>query len=141
MTRREIVIAALQHKETPIVPFHAEFTMQEYENMVRYTGDENFHKKYGGFLHYMQYWGYPTERKDKKEYFTDDFGVTWNRSGADKDIGVVDEPIIPEAAMELCRHGKRVDLYADGETIRSRFIGQNLRFQPENHRYFQRISL
>lgn len=75
--------------------------MQEYENMVRYTGDENFHQKYGGFLHYMQYWGYPTERKDKKEYFTDDFGVTWNRSGADKDIGVVDEPIIPEPDISL----------------------------------------
>ena len=101
MTRREVVIAALQHKETEKVPFHAEFTLQEYENMVCYTGDKNFYEKYGGYLHYMQYWGYPTERSDKKEHFTDDFGVTWNRSGADKDIGVVDDPIIYEPDISL----------------------------------------
>ena len=101
MTRREVVIAALQHKETPVVPFHAEFTGQEYENMVNYTGDTSFYEKYGGYLHYMQYWGYPTERADRKGYFTDDFGVTWNRSGADKDIGVVDEPVISEPDLSL----------------------------------------
>ena len=101
MTRREVVIAALQHKETPVVPFHAEFTGQEYENMVNYTGDASFYEKYGGYLHYMQYWGYPTERADRKGYFTDDFGVTWNRSGADKDIGVVDEPVISEPDLSL----------------------------------------
>lgn len=101
MTRRETVIAALRHKETETVPFHAEFTLQEYEKMVNYTGDRDFYEKYGGYLHYMQYWGYPTERADRKQYFTDDFGVTWNRSGADKDIGVVDEPVIFEPDMSL----------------------------------------
>lgn len=103
MTRREAVIAALRHEETEPVPFHAEFTAQEYENMVRYTGDKNFYEKYGGYLHYMQYWGYPAERPDRKDCFTDDFGVTWNRSGADKDIGVVDEPSIPEPDIRLYR--------------------------------------
>ena len=42
MTRRETVINALMHKETPVVPFHAEFTQQEYENMVKYTKDQDF---------------------------------------------------------------------------------------------------
>ena len=103
MTRREIVIAALRHRETPVTPYHADFTLQEYERMVKFTGDKNFYEKYGGYLHYMQYWGYPTEREDRKEHFTDDFGVTWNRSGADKDIGVVDEPSIPEPDISLYR--------------------------------------
>lgn len=101
MTRRETVIAALAHEETPVVPYHAEFTQQEYEKMVRYTGDKNFYEKYGGYLHYMQYWGYPEERADKSMHFTDDFGVTWNRSGADKDIGVVNEPVMPEPDITL----------------------------------------
>lgn len=101
MTRRETVINALMHKETPNVPFHAEFTQQEYENMVKYTNDEQFYEKYGGYLHYFQYWAYPTERTDKKEHFKDDFGVTWNRSGADKDIGIVDDPVIYEPDIEL----------------------------------------
>lgn len=101
MTRRETVINALMHKETPVVPFHAEFTQQEYENMVKYTKDQDFYEKYGGYLHYFQYWAYPTELADKKEHFKDDFGVTWNRSGADKDIGIVDDPVIYEPDISL----------------------------------------
>lgn len=101
MTKREIVINALMHKETPVVPFYAEFTQQEYDNMVKYTNDEHFYDKYEGYLHYFQYWAYPTERADKKEHFKDDFGVTWNRSGADKDIGIVDTPVINEPDISL----------------------------------------
>lgn len=101
MTRRETVIAALQHKETEHIPFHAEFTHQEDEAVAKYTGDPDFYDKYGGYLHYWQYWGYPTEREDKKGYFTDDYGVTWNRSGADKDIGVIDKPVIDRPDISL----------------------------------------
>jgi uroporphyrinogen decarboxylase len=99
MTRREAVIAAFSHKEADRLPYHAEFTEQEYEKLVAFTGEGNFMEKYGGYLHYIQYWGYPTEVKPG--YFTDDFGVTWNRSGADKDIGVVDSPVINEPDISL----------------------------------------
>ena len=101
MTRREAVIAALTHKETGILPYHADFTVQEQERVAEFTRNPEFYREYGGFLHYMQYWGYPTERVDKPEHFTDDFGVTWNRSGADKDIGVIDAPIITEPDLSL----------------------------------------
>ena len=96
MNRREAVVKALMHEKTDRIPYHFEFTTQSSERMMSYTGDKDFAKPYEGFLHYGQYWGYPTERTDKKEHYKDDFGVTWNRSGADKDIGVIDEPIIPE---------------------------------------------
>ena len=102
MTRRETVINALKHIETEKLPFFAEFTEQEAERVAAYTGKKDFYSEYGGYLHYFQYWGYPTERKDRKGYFTDDYGVTWNRNGADKDIGVVDEPIITEPDISLC---------------------------------------
>ena len=102
MTRREAVIHALRHEETDVLPFHMEFTSQENEKIVRATGDPDFAAKTGGFLHYMQYWGYPTERIPGSERFTDDFGVTWNRSGADKDIGVIDAPVIDDADIALC---------------------------------------
>lgn len=101
MNRREAVISALKHKETERLPFHAEFTKQEEENVARYTNDPDFYSKYGGYLHYFQYWGYPTELSDKKGYFKDDFGVTWNRNGADKDIGVIECPIIDEPDIAL----------------------------------------
>lgn len=101
MTRREIVIQALQHKETEHIPFHAEFTAQEEEKIIQHTGDPDFYAKCGGYLHYWQYWGYPTEQENNKGYFTDDFGVTWNRSGVDKDIGVIDSPVIDEPDISL----------------------------------------
>ena len=101
MTRREAVIRAFRHEETGMVPFHAEFTAQENDKIVRYTGDPDFYSGYGGYLHYMQYWGYPKEKSDRPEHFTDDFGVTWNREGADKDIGVIDEPVIYEPDISL----------------------------------------
>lgn len=101
MNRREAVINALRHIETEKIPYHVEFTAQEEERILGNGDKEAFYKEYGGYLHYFQYWGYPTEQADRRGYFTDDFGVTWNRSGVDKDIGVVDEPVIYEPDMAL----------------------------------------
>ncbi len=101
MTRRDTVIHALKHEETEHIPFHVEFTMQEESKVLLNADRDEFFKKYGGYLHYFQYWGYPTECEDKPGYFTDDFGVTWNRSGVDKDIGVVDNPTIYEPDISL----------------------------------------
>ena len=101
MTKREIVINALSHKETAKIPYHVDFTMQEYEKVAQHVGDENFIDKYGCYLHYWQYWAYPTEKEDAPGYFKDDFGVTWNRTGADKDIGIVDEPVIDDPDISL----------------------------------------
>lgn len=94
MTKRERVIAALQHKESDIIPFTADFTEQEYEKMVRYTKNPEFLKTLDCHLNYTQYWAWPTEMPQKKERFRDEYGVIWNRSGADKDIGVVEEPYV-----------------------------------------------
>ena len=101
MTRREAVICALRHEETDVLPFHLEFTAQKNEKIVQATGNPNFAAQTGGFLHYFQYWGYPTERPDRPLHFTDDFGVTWNRSGVDRDIGVIDKPVIDDADIDL----------------------------------------
>ena len=39
MDRRERVIAAIQHKDTDIVPYWADFTGIEEEKMIKYTGN------------------------------------------------------------------------------------------------------
>ena len=36
------------------------------------------------------------ELPDKKEYFRDEYGVVWNRTGVDKDIGVVEDLLISD---------------------------------------------
>jgi len=100
MTKRERIIAALEHRETGCIPYHLECTTQEHERVARFLGDESFEENVSCLCGW-QYWGFPEERTDKPEHFTDDFGVTWNRSGADKDIGVIDCPVIGEPEISL----------------------------------------
>lgn len=96
MTRRQAVLDALNHIEHKTVPYHVDFTGQALEQLVAYTGDENIENTIGSYLNYQQYWGWPTELADRPGFFRDEFGVVWNRTGADKDIGVVDEPLIED---------------------------------------------
>lgn len=103
MTPREVVIAALSHRETPVVPFQVGYTAQEYQKMLAYTGNQDFAAIGSRYLHGFSYDGYPTACPDRAEHFVDDYGVIWNRSGADKDIGVVDTPTIPEPDLSLFR--------------------------------------
>ena len=84
MTRRETVIQALAHHETDVIPYHMDFTQQALNNLIKYTKDENIKLKLGTYLNYIQYWGWPTEIKERPGYFKDEFGVIWNRNGADK---------------------------------------------------------
>ena len=100
MNRRQLVIDALEHRKTDPVPYHIEFTGQSLDRLIKYTGDKDINKKTGTYLNYIQYWGWPTELPDRPGYFRDEFGVVWNRNGADKDIGVVDNPIIGD--LENC---------------------------------------
>ena len=96
MSRRHLVKQAFEHKETLIIPHHIDFTAQALENLINYTGDDDIESKLGVCINYIQYWGWPTESPDKPEHFKDEFGVIWNRSGADKDIGAVDDPLIED---------------------------------------------
>lgn len=96
MNRRQIVLDALEHKETEIIPYHLDFTAQELQNLINYTNDENIVEKIGPYLNYIQYWGWPTEIPGRPGYFKDEFGVIWNRNGLDKDIGVVVEEQIQD---------------------------------------------
>ena len=106
MTRRERVINSLNHKESDLIPYHADFTMQEYEKIAAYTGNAHFSDGAGLHLSYLQYCGWPTELTDRKGYFQDDFGVIWNRTGADKDIGVITSPVINVPDMSLWKEPK-----------------------------------
>lgn len=100
MTRRELVIAALEHRQTPVLPFHMEFTEQALENLIAYTGNPNIEEEIGSYLYYWQYWGWPTEIPGRPGWFRDDFGVEWDRNGADKDIGLPQENVIED--LEDC---------------------------------------
>ena len=103
MNRRDRVINALNHRESDIIPYFAEFTGQEHARIAAYLMDDRFEDRYGMHIRYTQYWGWPAEIEDRPGYFLDAYGVVWNRSGADKDIGVVDAPLIPDIAGRTYR--------------------------------------
>ncbi|GHT94535.1 methyltransferase [Spirochaetia bacterium] len=90
MNQREMVLEALNHRATKPIPYHIEYTAQSLKQLIEATGVSDIAAKLGTCLHYAQYWGWPTEVPGKGEHFKDEFGVIWNRSGADKDIGVVE---------------------------------------------------
>lgn len=94
MTRRERVYKAFRHEEADIVPYHLDFSMRQHERMAEHLQDNRFEEKTGAHLHYFQYIGWPESIGN--ELYKDSFGVTWDRSGADKDIGVVRQPVIED---------------------------------------------
>ena len=96
MTKRERVIAALNHQETDFIPYQIDFTHQAWEKMTKYYNDNDFYDKMGNHIDTCHYDGDPMPISGRDGYFKDDFGVVWNRNGADKDIGVVESLIIPE---------------------------------------------
>ena len=103
MNRKHIIEEALCHRETPIIPYQVDFTVQALANLIAHTKDEQVEEKIGSFINCVQYWGWPTELPGNKPgYFTDEFGVVWNRSGPDKDIGVIEKPVIPD--LEECSY-------------------------------------
>jgi len=103
MNKRERVINSLNHRESDIIPYHVSFTARELEKMLNCTGDPDFEVKTGSHLHCMQYQGWPTELPGHPGHFTDDYGITWNRSGVDKDIGFIGAPVIDEPDISLWR--------------------------------------
>ncbi|MGN0742716.1 MAG: uroporphyrinogen decarboxylase family protein [Candidatus Fimadaptatus sp.] len=93
MTNRERVIAALEFSCPDRTPYDVSFTGQMYKKMVDYTGQSDFGRDING--HISSVYLIKPERPLGNERFMDEFGVVWNKSGADKDIGVIDGLVLP----------------------------------------------
>lgn len=100
MTGKQLVSAALSHKELDTVPCFCGFTQQEYDKMIAFMGEEKLKALMPDTIFGYDYCGEPRLMEGKPEHFQDDFGVIWDRSGADKDIGVVANHVIPEPDMK-----------------------------------------
>lgn len=99
MTRRERVIAALQHREADFIPYDISLTYEAYRKMAAFYGDDNFMEGIGNHITTAYYDGGTAPIPERENYFRDDFGVVWNRT-VDKDIGVVENYPIPAPTME-----------------------------------------
>ena len=75
MTKRERVLAAINHKQTAIIPYNIELTMEEYEKVAVFLGDPGFMDKIGNHISSVFYDGYSEETAPKSGYWKDRFGV------------------------------------------------------------------
>jgi len=101
MTKKERVIAALNHQETDFIPYQVDFTHEANEKMAAFYNNKDFYAGIGNHMISAYYDGDPRPIPGKEGYFKDDFGVIWNRNGADKDIGVVESLMIPEPSLDM----------------------------------------
>lgn len=94
MTRRERVQAALQFRKPDRVPYHVFLTGQMLDKMIARTGDPNYLQTLDNHIAFVEL--VKPFDEVRPEFFRDEYGVVWNRSGADKDIGVVDQILLED---------------------------------------------
>ena len=87
MDRRERVIAAIQHKDTDIVPYWADFTGIEEEKMIKYTGNPDFVNSFGKHIDYTTTMDFRYKDPKDNDYEYDEFGSRWYVGK--EDIGIV----------------------------------------------------
>ena len=94
MTKRERVICALNHRQPDHVPYNIIWTEQEKDKMANFYGDPDFDDKIGNCIKMS---GDDCEFNNVgNECYQDNFGIVWDRSGVDKDIGVIKNLVLPE---------------------------------------------
>ena len=98
--RRERVWKAVQHNQTGIVPYNVELTSEELAKVAEYIGIDKG-EFFGWAGNHIEKGSYNTGGNYiKPGFFKDEFGVVWDRSGLDKDIGVIDEILIKESEVK-----------------------------------------
>ncbi|MDD3244167.1 MAG: uroporphyrinogen decarboxylase family protein [Eubacteriales bacterium] len=96
MNARERTIAAIQHRTTDVVPYQCDLTGQEAQRMAEYTRGELCYALPGSHLVGYAFPAWEEPVPGKPGFVKDAMGVTWNRTGADRDIGVIDTPVLPD---------------------------------------------
>ncbi len=96
MTKKERMLNAIRHKNTDIVPYNIELIAEQQEKVCAYLGikKEQYFDRVGNHAEKASYnigGGYI-----KPGFFKDEYSVVWNRSGLDKDIGIVEEILIKD---------------------------------------------
>lgn len=94
MTNKERVLAAIHFQNPDYTPHFVDFTTQMYEKMVEHTGNPDYIQTVNNHVS-MTILNAP-QVEIRPGFFRDEFGVVWNKTGADKDIGVVDKILIQE---------------------------------------------
>ena len=102
MTNKERVITAINHIQPDKTPHSVLFTKEMLDKMIAYTGNTDYINTINNHITKVSLTKPQTPAPDRTEHFIDEFGIIWNKSGVDKDIGVVAGYILtsPEMMMD-----------------------------------------
>ena len=90
MTNKERVLYAIGHEQPDYTPHNVFFTKQMLDIMVEYTKNPDYIETIDNHICKVSL-RKPLVPNGVPEHFTDEFGIEWDLSGVDKDIGVVAE--------------------------------------------------
>jgi len=97
MTKREIVVQALNHNPVPYVPWSFQFTLEAKEKLLKHFGDVDIDKTVNN--HFVELGNSVGFFKNVgNERYRDIFGVVWDRS-VDKDIGNVEGLVLSRPTL------------------------------------------
>ena len=98
MDKREVVKLAIEGKDVPYVPWHCGFTVEAADKLKKHFGRQDLDRVLDNhFVKLGSDIGFFTSLGNDR--FRDVFGVVWNRT-VDKDIGIVEEPLLPGPTLE-----------------------------------------
>ena len=96
MTRRERVLQAIRHQPTDMVPYEVLLTSQERKELEKYTGNPDYLSTVGNHISIQWYSETMTETEPGSEIFCDTWGVYWDKSSIEKDIGLIKGVLLEE---------------------------------------------
>lgn len=108
MTGRERVIKAINHQETDRLPYYIELTSVEEEKMISYTGKANYTECFENDIEMIGVGGEVHQKEKCPGVYLDDFGACWDRTGPDKDIGILTGQVIKGPEDLTCYKFPRV---------------------------------
>jgi len=98
MTRRERVLRAIQHEPSPFPPYFVDFTPQLRSMLDSSAAYSDYYSNLDLQVSGYNYCG-NTSSTEFKDIYRDDFGVLWDRSGVDKEVGLIHEPVIKDFSL------------------------------------------
>ena len=132
MTKRERALCALRHEQPDYAPHNIGLTQQAAERLALL--EPNYEAMLHNHFDSVYYDGFLTEVSPG--FWRDDFGVLWNRTGADKDIGMIEGAQLPEPTLAgyrfpvldeaRLRAGYEAMLARDDGTVKLGMIGFTL---------------
>jgi len=99
MTRKDRVKTAIKHKQAGIVPYNIELVAPSLLRWPMFRHEKASFADYAG--NHIEKTGYNIGGSFiKPGFFKDEFGVVWDRSGLDKDIGTIEQTLLSEPDLK-----------------------------------------